>query len=186
MASKSFTIDHILHGNSSCDHRPVNDYHSKSRVTPQTSPSGPASLHCYEAYPIPYWVADVATYNQALAWPAPNSAPSSIWLQHQQHVQSQHHSAHSSSIPVDLSASTESQHRQAALAPTSFLYNNNSNWVASNAMAAAAVASAMSGCWTSVSPELLGYSHHGMFNCVIIITIIGYCIGYYIVCQCRP
>ncbi|XP_057377067.1 homeobox protein HEX homolog pha-2-like [Daphnia carinata] len=135
MASKSFTIDHILHGHSTTD--------SEASVGETVYPQ---SQHY-----VPYWAGD--SYCPSSSWPVQNPMSAALWLPQQ----GQPHHA----MPVDLSTGTQrlshlqtnSEAATPNLTPQSSMFNGSSNWMIPSA--------AMAGCWTSTSsPELLSYSHH--------------------------
>lgn len=140
MASKSFTIDHILHGSSTTD----SDASVGETVYPLAHPQ----------HFVPYWTGD--SYCPSSSWPIQNPMAAAIWLPQQGQ---QHHA-----MPVDLSIGTQRlPHLQTSpeaatpnLTPqSSMLFNSSSssNWMIPSA--------AMTGCWTSAgSPELMSYSHH--------------------------
>ncbi|KZS18411.1 Uncharacterized protein APZ42_014898 [Daphnia magna] len=139
MASKSFTIDHILHGSSTTD----SDASVGETVYPLAHP---------QPF-VPYWTGD--SYCPSSSWPIQNPMAAAIWLPQQGQ---QHHA-----MPVDLSIGTQRlPHLQTSpeaatpnLTPqSSMLFNSSSsNWMIPSA--------AMTGCWTSAgSPELMSYSHH--------------------------
>lgn len=154
MASKSFTIDHILHGPSTSD--------------PEASIGETNFPLTHSQQFVPYWTGD--PYCPSPTWPIHNplAAAAAIWLPQQGQ---QHHA-----MPVDLSIGTQRLpvHLQTSaevvtpnMTPQPSLFNSSSNWMIPSA------AAAMTGCWTSAdSPELLSYSHHhhGIFSSSFFLT----------------
>jgi hypothetical protein len=135
MGSKSFTIDHILHGPS-----------APAAVDPLMTSVGDHSTYP-DVHPqplVPYWTGDPAAYYPPSGWP--NAA--AIWFQSQQ----QHHHA---AMPVDLSTGAQRPvPTTGSIGPS--LFDNVSNW-----MAMPSPAAAMTGCWPSAASPELSYSHHG-------------------------
>ncbi|XP_046441911.1 hematopoietically-expressed homeobox protein hhex-like [Daphnia pulex] len=136
MGSKSFTIDHILHGPS-----------APAAVDPLMTSVGDHSTYP-DVHPqplVPYWTGDPAAYYPPSGWP--NAA--AIWFQSQQ----QHHHA---AMPVDLSTGAQRPvPTTGSIGPS--LFDNVSNW-----MAMPSPAAAMTGCWPSAASPELSYSHHGL------------------------
>ena len=130
MASKSFTIDHILHGPSS----------GNSSLTTSVGDNPTYPIHSQQL--VPYWT-DPTAYYPTSSWPIQNAA--AIWFQQQQHA-----------MPVDLSIGSQrpaDQHHQSPTAAGSMGFNNVSgNWMATLPTA--------TGCWPSAASPELSYSHH--------------------------
>ncbi len=133
MASKSFTIDHILHGPSSGD----------SSLT--TSVIGDNPTYPVVQQLVPYWTDPTAYYPTSTSWPIQNAA--AIWFQQQHHA-----------MPVDLSIGSQrpaaDQHHQSPTAAAGSMGFNNvsGNWMATLPTA--------TGCWPSAASPELSYSHH--------------------------